>query len=92
MMKTSNASLSFSPKSETTKSFAPGGWMSTMNRATARSGDGAPEDARDQLARAERGTDRDGAREREPPSETACRIHWIRHRTREPTSGRMTGR
>ena len=73
MMKTSNASLSFSPKSETTKSFAPGGWMSTMNRATARSGDGAPRTPGDQLARAEGGTDGDRAGEGEPPAETARR-------------------
>ncbi len=41
-MNTWNATLSASPKSATTISFAPGGWMSTMNRATARSGEGTP--------------------------------------------------
>jgi hypothetical protein len=41
-MKISKAILSASPNSMTTRSFAPGGWMSTMNRAMARSGEGAP--------------------------------------------------
>src|SRR6185503_15922654 len=41
-MKISNASLSFSPNSATTMSFAPGGWMSTTKRAIDRTGEGTP--------------------------------------------------
>ena len=50
------------------------------------------EEAREQLARAERGAHRHGAREREPPADPGRRFRPIRHRAGEPTAGCMTGR